>query len=132
VSTSGVTVRKRLIICAILVAVLGISSALVIYLTASKNSDLDESDQVVVVDGKTFRIPLASTKSYRRELQRFGGGASLMFDDLDRWFSSLWHGRSLAVTLAWITGFVSLGLFLFARQIPPDPGRGPSPPDSSS
>ena len=129
-SAGNVAVRKRLIVCSILIAVLGFSSALMIYLTASENGELDESDQVVVVDGKTFRIPLASTKSYRRELQRFGGGASLMFDDLDRWFSSLWHGRALAVTLAWITGFVSLGLLLFARQIPPDQGRGASPPAS--
>jgi len=119
-------------ISAVLIAVLGFSSALVIYLTAGDDGEVGEGDQVVVVDGKTFRIPLASTKSYRRELQRFGGGASLMFDDLDRWLSGLWHGRSLAVTLAWITGFVSLGLFLFARQIPPDQARGAPPPRSSS
>jgi hypothetical protein len=67
--------RNRLILCSVLVAVVGLSSALLIYLTASEDSDLDENVQTVVVDGKTFRIPLASTKMYRRELQRFGGGA---------------------------------------------------------
>ena len=112
--------RKRLIICSVLVAVVGLSSALLIYLTAGEDSDLDENVQIVVVDGKTFRIPLASTKMYRRELQRFGGGAALLFDDLDRWFAGLWRGRSLSVTLAWITAFISLGLFLLARQMPAD------------
>src|SRR5262249_9720949 len=75
-----------------------------------------------------------STKTYRRDLQRLGGGAAVLADDLQRWFAGLWRGRSLAVTLAWITGFASLGLFLLARQIPSDlntargddhdPGRG--------
>jgi hypothetical protein len=112
--------RKRLILCSVLVAVVGLSSALLIYLTASEDSDLAENVQTVVVDGKTFRIPLASTKMYRRDLQRFGGGAAVLFDDLDRWFTGLWRGRSLPVTLAWITAFASLGLFLLARQLPSD------------
>ena len=112
--------KTRLIVCAVLVAVVGFSSALVVYLTASEDSGADEDVQTIVVDGKTFRIPLASTKTYRRELQRAGGGAAVLADDLDRWFRGLWRGRSLAVTLAWITAGVSLGLFLLARQVPPD------------
>ena len=112
--------RNRLIPCSVLVAVVGLSSAVLIYLTASEDSNLDENVQTIVVDGKTFRIPLASTKMYRRELQRFGGGAAVLFDDLDRWFASLWRGRSLAVTLASMTAFVSVGLFLLARQMPSD------------
>jgi hypothetical protein len=58
---------------------------------------------------------------YRRELQRFGGKAALLFDDFNRWFKGLWHGKSLAVTVVWITAFISLGVFLFARLLPPDP-----------
>jgi hypothetical protein len=112
--------RKRLIICSVLVAVVGLSSALLIYLTAGVDSDLDENVQIIVVDGKTFRIPLASTKTYRRDLQRFGGNAAVLADDLERWIAGLWRGRSLAVTLAWITAFISLGLFLLARQMPYD------------
>ena len=110
-------------ICSLVIALVGLSSALLIYLTAGEDGGLDENVQILVVDGKTYRVPLASTKSYRRELQRFGGGAALLFDDLDRWFEGLWRGRSLAITLAWITAFVSVGLFLFARQLPPDPSH---------
>jgi hypothetical protein len=40
-------------------------------------------------------------------------------------FAGLWHGRSLAVTVVWITAFISLGLFLLGRNWPPDPEPGP-------
>jgi hypothetical protein len=117
-------VNKRLILCSVLVAVVGLSSALLIYRTASDDNDSVENVQTIVVDGNTYRIPLASTKMYRRDVQRFGGGAAVLADDLDRWFAGLWHGRSLAVTLTWITAFVSIGLFLLARQMPSDQNPG--------
>ena len=112
--------NKRLLICSVLVAVVGLSGALLIFLTAREDNGPDEGFQTVVVDGKTFRIPLASTKMYQRDLQRFGGNSAVLADDLTRWFAALWHGRTLAVTLTCITAFVSLGLLLLARQIPAD------------
>jgi hypothetical protein len=111
--------RRRLIICSAAVAVVGLLSALLIYVRAGDDTESDADSQVVVVDGKTCRIPLASTKTYRRDLERMGGGAAVMADDLNRWFAGLWRGRSLGITVAWITAFVSLGLFLFARNMIP-------------
>jgi hypothetical protein len=111
--------QKRLTLCSIIVAVVGLCSALLIYVTAGEDT-IDEGFQIVIVDGKAYPIPLADTRMYRRDLQRFGGKAALLFDDLNRWFKGLWRGRSLAVTVVWITGFVSLGLFLLARNWPPD------------
>src|SRR5262249_59056361 len=58
-------VKKRLLICSVLVAVVGLSSALLIYLTAGEDSGGDEGFQTIVVDGKTFKIPMASTKMYQ-------------------------------------------------------------------
>jgi hypothetical protein len=117
--------QKRLTLCSIIVAVVGLCSALLIYLTAGEDPDGDEGFEFVVVDGKTYPIPLASNKMYRRELQRFGGKAAVLFDDFNRWFAGLWRGKSLAVTVVWITAFISLGLFLFARHLlPPDPKSG--------
>jgi len=111
--------QKRLTLCSLIVAVVGLCSALVIYLTAGEDT-IDEGFQIVIVDGKAYPIPLADTKMYRRELQRFGGKMALLLDDLNRWFASLWRGKSLAVTVVWITAFVSLALFLLARGMPPD------------
>jgi len=116
--------QRRLIVCSILVAVLGLGTALLIYLRAGEDRELAENVQTIVVDGKTYQIPLASTKTYQRDLQRFGGKTSVLADDLTRWFNGLWHGRSLARTTAWITAFFSVGLFLLARQMPPDQGPG--------
>src|SRR4249920_128901 len=116
--------QKRLYLCSLIVAVMGLSSTLLVYLTAGEDTDGDEGFEFVVVDGKTYPIPLASNKMYRRELQRFGGKAAVLFDDFNRWFAGLWRGKSLAVTIVWITAFVSLGLFLLARNWPPDPRSG--------
>ncbi|TMH82752.1 MAG: hypothetical protein E6H49_03945 [Betaproteobacteria bacterium] len=116
--------RKRLTFCSLIVAVVGLCSALLIYLTAGEGADGGEGFEIVMVDGKAYPIPLADTKMYRRELQRFGGKMALLLDDLNRWFASLWRGKSLAVTVVWITAFVSLALFLLARAMPPDPEPG--------
>jgi len=116
--------QKRLTLWSIAVAVVGLCSALLIYVTAGEAADL-EGSEIVIVDGKAYPVPLADSRMYRRELQRFGGKAALLFDDFNRWFAGLWHGRSLAVTVVWITAFISLGLFLLGRNWPPDPEPGP-------
>src|SRR5437899_2982670 len=62
--------RKRLTFCSLIVAVVGLCSALLIYLTAGEGADGGEGFEIVMVDGKAYPIPLADTKMYRRELQR--------------------------------------------------------------
>ncbi len=113
--------QRRLYLCSFIILVAGLCGALLIYLTAGEDTEGDEGSEIIIVDGKAYPIPLSGTKMYRRELQRFGGKAALLFDDFNRWFTGLWHGKSLAVTVVWITAFISLGVFLFARLLPPDP-----------
>jgi hypothetical protein len=43
-----------------------------------------------------------------QQLERLGGRASVQTAEFDRWLSSLWHGRRLAVTLA-VLGLVAGG-----------------------
>jgi hypothetical protein len=119
----GFTMRTRLFVCSVLVAVVGFSSALLIYLRAGADDESDANVQIVVVDGKTYRYPMAITKAYQRDLQRFGGGAAVLFDDIARWIEGRVHGRSLGITLAWITAFLSLAMFLLGREI----SRSPTP-----
>jgi hypothetical protein len=114
-------VPRRLVICSVVVAVIGLVSALLIYVTAGADGEADENVQILVVDGKTYRVPLASTKTYQRELRRFGGEAAVLFDDINRWVAGRWRGRSLAITVAWITAAVSLGLLFLARRMRDDP-----------
>jgi hypothetical protein len=109
--------------CSVAVAVVGLLGALLIYVRAD-DSDADENVQIVIVDGQAYKVPLASTKMYQRELRRFGGEAAVLFDDINRWFAGLWHGRSLAVITACVTAFVSVVLFLLARAAPYSDDRG--------
>jgi len=110
--------------CSVALAVVGLLGALLIYVNAD-DGDADENVQIVIVDGKAYKIPLASTKMYQRDLRRFGGEAAVLFDDINRWFVRLWRGRSLAIITACVTVFVSVGLFLRAREMP----AGPHPKD---
>jgi hypothetical protein len=106
--------------CSVAVAVVGLLGALLIYVRAD-DGDADENVQIVIVDGKAYKVPLASTKMYQRDLRRYGGEAAVLFDDINRWFASLWRGRSLAIITACVTVLVSVGLFLFAREMPAEP-----------
>ena len=35
----------------------------------------------------------ATTKTYVRELERFGGEAAVLFDEFNGWFAARWHGK---------------------------------------
>jgi hypothetical protein len=104
-------------LCSVAVAVVGLLGALLIYVRAD-DSDADQNVQIVIVDGKTYKIPLADTKMYQRNLRRFGGEMAVLSDDISRWFAALWRSRSLAIITACITAIVSVWLFLLAREMP--------------
>lgn len=97
---------------------IGLCCALLIYLTAE--DDPVSAVGYVVVDGVTYPVAPGSSKMYVRELQRFGGKSAVLFDEFNRWFAGLWQGKSLAITVAWISIVVSLGVFLFARDLSSD------------
>ena len=59
------------------------------------------------------------SKRYRRDLEQYGGKANVIFDELNRWFASLWQGKRLGITLGWISVIASLGLFFLARYLYP-------------
>jgi len=107
-------------ICSVAVAVVGLLGALLIYVRAD-DTDADENAQIWIVDGKAYKVPLTSTKTYQRDLRRYGGEAAVLFDDINRWLATLFRGRSLAIITACVTVFVSVGLFLVARAMPAGP-----------
>jgi hypothetical protein len=51
-------------------------------------------------------------------LELYGGKAALVADDFSRWFAGLWHGKSLAFTVAVISIFISLVFFFAANRLP--------------
>lgn len=112
--------------CFIVLAV-GLCSALLIYLLAEDVPD--DSLGYVVASGTLYPLSTRDSKTYRREIQRFGGKAALAFDDFSRWFAELWRGKTLAKTVACISILLSLGIYLFARALGPDREAGRDGPD---
>jgi hypothetical protein len=116
-------VRHRLYLCSLAILIVGLCGATAIYFLTD---DLpDHGDGYVIVDGQKYPAGVYQSKRYQRELERYGGKANVIFAELDRWLASLWHGKRLGITLAWISVVASLGLFLAARflypeQPPPD------------
>ena len=53
--------------------------------------------------GQKYPAGVYQSKRYQRELERYGGKANVIFDELDRWLASLWQGKKLGITLGWIS-----------------------------
>jgi hypothetical protein len=85
------------------VLLLGLAAAGLIYLFAD-----DESESAALYE-------MQVSKGYIRQLQQFGGRASVLFDELNRWFAGLWHGTALALTVAWLSVAAAALLFLVAH-----------------
>jgi hypothetical protein len=101
--------QTRLYAIAALILVIGLGSSLLIHLTAG------EIDTVSV-----FGDQIEESKSYRRSLELYGGKANLLASEFMQWFNGLWHGKSLGITIACITGVICLGILLFAYNLPSD------------
>jgi len=119
---SNTELKKRLRLACLCVLAAGLCSATLIYLFAEDIPD--DSLGYVVVNGAVYPLATRDSKSYRREVQRFGGKTALLFDDFGRWFTQRWQGKALAGTVAWISIALALGLFLFAHFVRPDAQPG--------
>lgn len=96
--------RVRLVTRAILAV--GFASAVVIYFINGTTPD---------ASGFEFE----NSKKYLRELEVYGGKANVLATEFRHWFDGLWHGRSLAFTVAVISVFLALAFNFFATPLPP-------------
>lgn len=114
----SVTTRRRLYLASAAILLAGWVGAAAIYATApDANSDALGYE---FVDGVAYPILAYESKSYRHDLERFGGKSAIMADDFNRWFSGLWVGKRLAYTLATLATGAALACFLTARSLPRD------------
>jgi predicted NBD/HSP70 family sugar kinase len=94
--------RCRIVTAAILLV--GFGSAVTIYLTA----------------GEALVDPFAEfekSKKFAYELERMGGKAALVANDLNKWFADLWHGENLAYSIAVITMVIAGGYYFIATSL---------------
>ena len=94
----------------------GMVSAILIYWTAGNNSSgvLGYEEE----GGTVYPILPDDSKKYLRDLELYGGKANVLMDELRRGFVGLWYGKSLAITVACLTIFVSFGVFYAANHLP--------------
>ena len=100
--------HTRLYFLAAAILLVGVGSAVLIYLTAGN-----------AADGVAGYQP-EDSKMYRHDLELYGGKANLLADELMRWFAGLWQGRSLAFTVASVTMFIFCGLIFCAANVSVD------------
>jgi hypothetical protein len=93
---------------ALVVFLLGQACAAVLYFIASERTDAFGYE---IIGGKVFAIQASDSKMYRHELERFGGKAAVMADDLNRWYFGLWKGKRLAQTVALLSFGVAFVIF---------------------
>jgi hypothetical protein len=91
--------RERLRIAAIAILIAGLGVALGIYIGAGDDVPAGVFDAMY------------GSKRYVRDLQLYGGKASVLFDELMRWFGTLWEGRRLAWSVAVLTLAASGALY---------------------
>jgi hypothetical protein len=99
-----------------IILLVGLGSAILIYRTAEDNSygALGYEEK----GGSVYPIMPEDSKKYLRDLELYGGKANVIMDELRRGFVGLWHGKSLAFTVACITIFISFGVFYAANHSP--------------
>ena len=110
--------RTWLNLSSAIILVVGLSSAALIYQRAG--NDPYGALGYEVGDGTIHPIMPENSKLYRHNLELYGGKFNVIMDDFRRWFVGLWHGKSLAFTIACITIFISCGVFFVANHLPSD------------
>ncbi len=108
--------RRQINTFSTLLVVLGFGSAVAIFLLAAPTP----------ADDPLLNDPRAERK-YRRELAIYGGKANVLSAEFMEWFNGLWHGRSLAGTVAVLTVVGTLAFRVMATLPDPD---GPAEPES--
>ena len=108
--------RESLILIGALTMLVGFGSSFLIYQSAE-----DDSAGVLgyeIIDGSAYPIRPEDSRMYRRDLELYGGKAAMVVDDFSRWFVGLWHGKSLAFTIAGISIFISFMFFFASTRLP--------------
>ena len=80
-----------------------------------------------VPDGDSAYVKmLNNTKKNEYEMEVIGGKANVFAAEVRDWFNGLWHGKSLARTLTFISIGGSLACFFVAQRLNHVPQRGPA------
>lgn len=111
-----ISLRTGLYLISGSILLVGLCSAILIYRAASNDSDSEPGYEVI--GGFIYPSQGENSKKYIHDLQVYGGSAAVLADEFMRWFSGLWHGKSLSYTVTVITLFLSFVSFVVANNVP--------------
>jgi hypothetical protein len=111
--------QKILQLLGTVILVLGLIGAAAIYATAGDDGP-DRAMGYEIVNGVVNPIASGDLKRYRHDLERYGGKMAVVTDEFGTWFSGLWHGKSLGVTVALLCVALSGAIFLLAHYMATD------------
>ncbi len=108
--------RTALTLLSIIILLVGLGSAVLVYRAAanSPNNVLG----YVEGDGSVYPVMPEDSKKYLRDMEMYGGKANVLADELRRWFGGLWHGKSLAYTIACMSMLLALAVISAAARLP--------------
>ena len=107
--------HTRLNLIGAIILLVGLGSAILIYRTAENQaSDVLGYEQG---NGSFYPVKPEDSKKYLRDLELYGGKANVLAYEFREWFVGLWHGKSLAFTVACITIIISIGVFYAASHV---------------
>jgi len=102
--------KARLHLIAAIILLVGLTASVLIYLSAEKRED------------NALITEFENSKRYRHDLEQTGGKLIVVGSEFMKWFEGLFEGENLAFTLAGLSIFLSIVVFIVARTSPPDPG----------
>lgn len=102
------SLQTRLYLVSAIIVLLGLGIAVAIYLTAEDKADSGPGYEVTAPE---------NSKMYMHDLELYGGKANVFADELRVWFDGLWHGKTLAYTIACIALVISFMIFFIARHL---------------
>jgi hypothetical protein len=108
------TIQLRLYLIGRAILLVGLLCAAWVFVTAT--DDIGDSDAVnyQIVAGHNYALTTADSKRYQFDMEHLGGKYAVVADEINQWFSSLWHGKQLAYTLGILAVGISFACFLIA------------------
>ena len=100
--------RRGLRLLALAILVIGLAGGAAVYVLG----DEPEAQAYIIVGDTAYPVDPASSKTYQRSLQRYGGKMAVVFDDINRWLAARFQGKQLGITIA--AGSVAAALVLYA------------------
>jgi hypothetical protein len=108
-----------------LILVVGLASSGLIYWTAGDPAapgilGYEEGE------GGVYPVQPDDSKKYLRDMEVYGGRANVLMDQLRRWLSGLWQGKSLAYAVAVLSAVAAAGIYWAAGR-PSEGDEGDEP-----